>query len=107
MDIFVQSHLGLQLGLGGVVKKGADTMRSIIRFSVNGEKKSALRNKLNKILTEANYVLNPHVTATYEHAHIPERQLANVMRDFWDQAGKPPGDAYIDHVWMYSDNPPT
>lgn len=82
-------------------------MRSIIRFSVDGEKNSDLRNRLAKILTDAGYVLNPNVTATYEHSDIGEKALANAMKAFWEQAASPPNDAAIDHVWMYSDNPPT
>jgi len=80
-------------------------MRSIIRFSVNGEKKSKLRNKLNTILINAGYKLNPHVTATYEHGAIDEKELASAIGDFWKAASNPPNDANIDHVWMYSDNP--
>ncbi len=81
-------------------------MRAIVRFSVDGEKDSRLRNALCAILTQAGFVLNPHVTATYEHVSIIEHGLAEVMLDFWQQAMDPPNDAHVDHVWMYSDNGP-
>ena len=80
-------------------------MRSIIRFSVDGETNSTLRNRLAKVLTDAGYLLNQHVTATYEHSTIPELTLAHVMREFWAVAEAPPNNAHLDHVWMYADNP--
>ena len=81
-------------------------MRSIIRFSVDGEHDSQLRNRLAKILTDSGYVLNPKVTATYEHPKITSGDLASVMQSFWHQANNPPNQASVDHVWMYSDTPP-
>ena len=81
-------------------------MRSIIRFSVDGEKNSALRNQLAKILTDAGYVLNPHVTATWEAAAISPEAVARTMEAFWNKASQPPPGVSIDHVWMYADNPP-
>jgi len=81
-------------------------MRSIIRFSVDGEQDGKLRNRLAKVLTDSGYVLNTHVTATYEHGSITPANLAAVMRDFWQQASNPPNQATVDHVWMYSDNLP-
>lgn len=81
-------------------------MRSIIRFSVDGESNSALRNKLAKVLTDAGYVLNKHVTATYETANISEADLALTMSEFWATAISAPSGVKVDHVWMYADNPP-
>ena len=81
-------------------------MRSIIRFSVDGETNSALRNKLAKVLTEAGYSLDPHVTATYEAGNISPVDLAKTVQLFWTTAGDPPDGVAIDHVWMYADNPP-
>jgi len=82
-------------------------MRSIIRFSVDGESNSQLRNRLAKILTDAGYVLNPHVTATYEIADISEANLSVTMQAFWREANNPPAPGVkVDHVWMYADNPP-
>jgi len=82
-------------------------MRSIIRFSVDGEANSQLRNRLAKILTDAGYVLNPHVTATYETGDISAANLASTMQRFWADASNPPVPGVkVDHVWMYADNPP-
>mgnify|MGYP001294259321 CR=1 FL=1 len=81
-------------------------MRSIVRFSVDGETDGQLRNRLAAQLTDAGFVLNPHVTATYEHNMINEHELAGVMQQFWYQAMNPPNSAHVDHVWMYADNPP-
>lgn len=82
-------------------------MRSIIRFSVDGEANSQLRNRLAKILTDAGYALNPHVTATYETGDISAANLASTMQRFWADANNPPAPGVkVDHVWMYADNPP-
>lgn len=81
-------------------------MRAIIRFSVDGEQNSALRNKLAAALENGGFVLNPRVTATYENDDIEEHALGSVMLDFWHEANNPPNNARLDHVWMYADNPP-
>jgi len=81
-------------------------VRAIIRFSVDNEKNSALRNQLAAVLTRHGFSLNPHVTATWENASIDEPKLATAMLEFWTAAQHPPNGAFIDHVWMYADNPP-
>ncbi len=81
-------------------------MRSIIRFSVDDEVDGALANKLRKVLESANYLKHPSSTATYENGNINVQELAGVISDFWTQACGHPGPGRIDHVWMYSDNPP-
>lgn len=81
-------------------------MRSIIRFSINGEANGVLRNALAKILTDAGYQKHQNRTATYEHAAISEKRLARVMQEFWKKASDPPQNVAVDHVWTYADNPP-
>lgn len=81
-------------------------MRAIVRYSVDGEQDGQLSNRLRAILQTAGFMLNPHVTATYEHDSISEQQLAGTMLSFWQQAMNPPNKARVDHVWMYCDNPP-
>ena len=81
-------------------------MRSIIRFSVDGENDGKLRNRLAKILTDTGYVLNPHVTATYEAGNISAADLSASMESFWAEASRPPPGVSVDHVWIYADNPP-
>ena len=80
-------------------------MRSIIRFSVSNEENSAFRNQLAKILTDAGYRLNPRRTATFENRNITEKELVDVMCQFWTATITPPNEAEIDHVWTYSDHP--
>lgn len=81
-------------------------MRAIIRYSVDGESDGKLSNLLRKILESHGFALNPNVTATYENPSIGSPALAKAMQAFWQQAMNPPNAAHVDHVWMYSDNPP-
>lgn len=77
-------------------------MRAIIRFSVDGEANSALRNKLANWLTGKGFVRAGN-TATYEHPHIAKADLAKVLGDFWRKANVHQGPGRLDHFWMYSD----
>lgn len=81
-------------------------MRAIVRYSVEGEQDEQLNNRLREVLQKAGFVPNLHVAATYEHNAISGPQLAQAMLDFWDQASHSPWHAHLEHVWMYSDNPP-
>lgn len=79
----------------------------LIRFSLDADKKSELRNKLAKILVDGyGFVKHGKKTATYEHSDITKAKLKVVMGKFWKQAVKPTNAADIDHVWMYCDTPP-
>lgn len=78
-------------------------MRVIIRFSLNNDVQSALRNLLVNILGSAGFTLSK--TGTHECTCITEAQLNTVLCDFWAQAVNPPNNAQIDHVWIYADNP--
>ena len=77
-------------------------MRTIIRFSVDGEVNSALRNKLSGRLTRAGFVRLPN-TATYEHANIDEGDLATAIAGFLRAANNHAGAGRLDHFWLYSD----
>lgn len=77
-------------------------MRAIVRFSVDNEKNSALRNKLAGVLTAAGFVRNQN-TATYEHQHIDASGLSGVHASFWTKAAAHRGTGRVDHFWMYSD----
>lgn len=77
-------------------------MRAIIRFSVDGEANSALRNKLANWLIGKGFVRAGN-TATYEHQHIAKADLAKVLGDFWRKANSHQGPGRLDHFWMYSD----
>ena len=60
-------------------------MRVIIRFSVDGEKNSALRNKINTVLNNAGFRLRKH-TATYEHKNLQTIDLGRLLRAVWNKA---------------------
>lgn len=77
-------------------------MRTILRFSVDNEANSALRNRLSGRLTAAGFVRNAN-TATYETQHITPAALATVLELFWNDAQNHAGPGRIDHFWMYSD----
>jgi len=77
-------------------------MRAIIRFSVDGEKNSALRNQLVGQLEAAGFTRFGN-TATWENNHISAQGLGNAVRDFWTNAATHNGPGRIDHYWMYCD----
>ncbi len=77
-------------------------MRTIVRFSVDNESNSALRNKLTNVLVRAGFDRGKN-TATYEHIHIDQLALAKVLHEFWKRANSHPGTGRLDHFWMYSD----
>jgi hypothetical protein len=81
-------------------------MRAILRFSIDNERTSALRNALAKILVSAGFVLSGK-TATYEHANISEADMAKALNDFWARAANHGGSGTVDHFWMYTDTVPT
>jgi len=84
-------------------------MRVIIRFSVNGETDSKLRNKLNSKLA-ANGITLQRATGTYENRSnsVDEHMLATALADFWVEANlhrqHNVGPGTIDHFWMYIDH---
>jgi hypothetical protein len=77
-------------------------VRAILRFSVDNEQNSALRNRLSNRLVQAGFVRNAN-TATYEATHISAANLAAVLQAFWNDAHGHAGPGRIDHFWMYSD----
>lgn len=81
-------------------------MRAIVRFSVDGENDTPLRNQLRAVFMSAGFVLNQNVTGTYEHPMISGHQLAQTMLHFWQMAMHAPNAAHIEHIWIYCDNPP-
>ena len=77
-------------------------MRAIIRVSVDHEHNSALRNKLNKVLTDAGFVRAQN-TATYERNGLQALGLGQILQDFWNKVHSHGGPGRVDHFWMYSD----
>lgn len=80
-------------------------MRAIIRFSLDKDRGSALRNKLVPIL-EARGFRRRLRTASWEAANVTERNLRYLLRDFWRTCEEHTGEGKIDHFWMYSDKVP-
>jgi len=83
-------------------RTGEYQVRVIIRFSVDNEPNSVLRNKLSGYLTRAGFVRNAN-TATYENQHIGKADIATVLGKFWRGASSHTGPGRVDHFWMYSD----
>jgi hypothetical protein len=80
-------------------------MRTIIRFSIDAEHNSKLRNQLGKILDDNGLALKS-TTGTYE-GKPSAKKLARGLKDFWDKADSYKGSGSVDHFWMYSDKPKT
>jgi|GEM_PF-5262218 hypothetical protein len=86
-------------------------MRTIIRYSTDGDEAHTLGNTLRGILEDAGFVRTG--TSCFEHQTIAPEDLAAVMCRFWntisdpaDEAGAAIG-AALDHIWIYSDMPST
>lgn len=77
-------------------------MQAIIRFSLDGEKNGALRNKLAGVLQGAGFTRNGN-TATYRHAHIEPAGIQAALNSFWNAAATHKGNGKVDHFWMYTD----
>lgn len=77
-------------------------MRVILRFSLNRDTGSALRNALKDILEQHDIWWTGRMTATYE-GNVPIGTVRNAMRAFWNCAAHHPGPGEVDHFWMYSD----
>jgi hypothetical protein len=81
-------------------------MRTIIRFSLDRNKGSKLRNKLKGILKRYGIKWQGDVTGTYEHHNISAIDLAAALGDFWAEVNQMPRPTHLDHFWLYTDNPP-
>ena len=77
-------------------------MRTIIRFSIDNENNSVLRNNLANRLTQADFQRNDN-TATYEHQNVTKAELAALLNDFWTRTHQHQGPGRVDHFWMNSD----
>lgn len=75
----------------------------IIRFSIDNERNSALRNKLNTKLEGHGFSKLQSRTATYLNSSISDLDLSNAMSDFWSEVHGHKGTGTIDHFWMYAD----
>jgi hypothetical protein len=78
-------------------------VRVIVRFSLNNDQASALRNILFLILENGGITRTGVNTGTYEGEDIDEADLRNVLAQFWNTLSGYMGNAHLDHFWMYVD----
>lgn len=80
-------------------------MRVVIRFSLNGDSGSTLRNALKTILEDKGINWTGRTTATYE-GDVAESAIREALSSFWKRVAnfRPP--TKLDHFWMYTDRRP-
>ena len=81
-------------------------MKVIIRFSLNRDHGSKLRNKLKATLEAGGIEWDASTTATYRNDNISSTILSDTLQQFWLDVNAHCGKAKFDHFWMYCDNPP-
>ena len=85
---------------------GEVKVRIIIRFSLDGDHGSPLRNKLVAILKSNNMKLVRR-TGSYEpdprKKPVAAHELAQCLAEFWECIRDYPGPGKLDHFWMYAD----
>ena len=81
-------------------------MDVIIRFSLDGDRSSKLRNKLKDVLKSGNIDWDSSTTATYRGSNISSVDLAKTLANFWTAVNADKRRVSFDHFWMYCDNPP-
>lgn len=77
-------------------------MRVVIRFSLNRDKNSELRNALKPALENHGIMWTGKMTGTYE-GDVAEIAIRNALRQFWTTVANYTGRGHVDHFWMYSD----
>ncbi len=77
-------------------------MRVIIRFSIDSDPGSSLRNKLAGHLDASGFTRSGR-TATWEALHCSPRDLRRTLSEFWRRVNRHSGPGQVDHFWMYSD----
>jgi hypothetical protein len=84
-------------------------MRVIIRFSINRDHGSKMRNSLKAILEKHGIrwtgAKSAGKTGTYEGDDIDEADIQKALRLFWLKAQRI-GITHLDHFWMYADKEP-
>lgn len=84
-------------------------MRVIIRFSLNRDKNSKMRNDLKAILEDHGIKWTGSAghtkTATYEGTGLSEARVQRAVLKFWGRV-QTLGSAHVDHFWMYADSEP-
>jgi hypothetical protein len=84
-------------------------MRVIIRFSLNRDTNSKMRNDLKAILESYGIMwtggTGKHKTATYEGTGLSEKRVQQAVLKFWGRV-QTLSAVHIDHFWMYADAEP-
>jgi hypothetical protein len=80
-------------------------MRVIIRFSLNADRGSVLRNTLRGILEAQGILWTGRTTGTYE-GNVSEQAIRRALSRFWRTVTQNQTGALIDHFWMYADRQP-
>lgn len=77
-------------------------MRVVIRFSLNRDKRSELRNALKPILEAQGIMWTGRNTGTYE-GDVDEAHIKRALSQFWTRLANNMTSAHLDHFWMYTD----
>jgi hypothetical protein len=80
------------------------TWRVIIRFSLNADQGSVVRNNIARILGDGN--IKNTATGTWESSGLPEEEAAKTLADVMKELANAPTlnhGAYLDHLWIYVD----
>jgi hypothetical protein len=78
--------------------------RVIVRFSLNNDQKSTVRNEIQAILSSAGIVNTG--TGTWEAAAADETKVASQLSELLARLASAGGQGVgLDHVWIYIDRP--
>lgn len=77
--------------------------RSIVRYSIDGEKTNATGNEARKILESAGF--EKIGTASFEALDVDQAILLAALAQLTNLFANPPGGGRVDHLWVYLDEP--
>jgi hypothetical protein len=78
-----------------------NTARAIVRFSLDQDQGSKLRNKIADVLLAAEF--QRLSTGTYEAYEKPIESLIDALHETLTLMKTPPEGCSVDHVWIYLD----
>jgi hypothetical protein len=76
--------------------------RVIVRFSLNYDQSSVVRNHIARILEDSG--IENTATGTWESPGLPEMQAAETLANVMTELAKAPmlnSGAHLDHLWIY------
>jgi hypothetical protein len=77
--------------------------RAIVRYSLQNDTGSAIRNTIVPILQQAGF--QDIGTGSWEASGVPQNQLVDAVRQVLSIIPNPPGPGTLDHVWVVLDDP--